>query len=46
MGLALVEKAAAVAGGTVQLTSRGRGCVFTVHLPTPESPASEQRLSA
>ncbi|OAN80184.1 hypothetical protein A8B78_11155 [Jannaschia sp. EhC01] len=33
MGLAIVQKAAKMAGGSVELFSEGRGCVFTVQLP-------------
>lgn len=33
MGLAIIEKSVATAGGRVQLVSEGRGCVFTIKLP-------------
>lgn len=33
MGLAIIEKSVAKAGGRVKLTSEGRGCIFTIQLP-------------
>lgn len=46
MGLAIVQKAAKMAGGSVTLRSEGRGCVFTVRLPYLAEQRLQNRLSA